>query len=177
MARQPIFILKHELHSAWPIFNIPETRHSVHEGLELTVTRPTSALGPTDTMEISATLRSMRPKPLKLRAFSVELVEIIVTKSSLAGTKSAPLTKTKVIQHIKVPVAESIARTEEKCRVLRVTMPATGPLQTVQGATTLSIDYEMTVTAVMEGTTDVKIEHLRTVLGVYERARAIETVE
>jgi hypothetical protein len=79
-------ITKHELHSAWPLYNIPDSKSGAGPSGEvgLVVQRPGSAFGPTDRILLTATMRSSRPKPFKLKGFDCSLHEIITANRPLS---------------------------------------------------------------------------------------------
>lgn len=175
--QQPIFITKHELHSAWPVYNIPETRSAIAEQLELTVNRNYTAFGPSDRIEVMASLRSSRPKPLKLRSFLLQLIEVTTIRPPTAkGGKANPVIRTRVVHEAKTPVGEKIARGEDKKRTVALVIPAGLVASTTTGARLFDLTYELSVTAIMEGTGDVKVEHMQSTLGIYGRPRAHDVI-
>lgn len=100
-----------ELLAAWPIYNVPEVRQTVFEEMELVVTRPYTAFGPGDRIEVHATLRCSRPKPLKVRAFILTMHEILTIRlPSQKGVRQNAATRAKVVHEAKVSVNEKIAR-------------------------------------------------------------------
>jgi hypothetical protein len=145
--------------------------------MELTVTRNYTAFGPSDRIEVLASLRSSRPNPLKLRAFHLELIEVITIRPPVPrGSKQNATNRSRVVHEVKVPVGEKIARTEEKKRSLALVIPAGLVAHTTKGGKSIDIAYELSVKAIMEGTGDVKVEHLQSTLGIYGRPRALDLV-
>ena len=147
------------------------------EEMELTVMRNYSAFGPADRIEVMACLRSSRQKPLKLRAFHLELIEVITFRPPVSrGAKQVSSNRTRVVHEAKVPVGEKIGRTEEKKRSIALVVPAGLVAHTTKGAKLFDIAYELSVKAIMEGMGDVKLEHLQVTLGIYGRPRAHDVV-
>lgn len=145
--------------------------------MELTVMRNYTAFGPADRIEVMACLRSSRPKPLKLRAFHLELIEVITFRPPVGrGAKQVSSNRTRVVHEAKVPVGEKIGRTEEKKRSVALVVPAGLVAHTTKGAKLFDIAYELSVKAIMEGMGDVKLEHLQVTLGIYGRPRAHDVV-
>lgn len=179
VAAQAIHIFKHEMLSAWPVYHVPEARTAAQDELELVVSRPGCAYGHGDRMEVMATLKSTRPKPLKLRSFKAELTEVIVLRPPPAkGAKQATFNRPRVVESVEVRVNERIARTEEIRRPLVMLLnPAKVANHTTRGGKTLEVHFELTVTAVMEGTGDVKVEKMPCVIGPHGKQRAKDLVE
>ena len=145
--------------------------------MELTVVRNYTAFGPSDRIEVLACLRSSRPKPLKLRAFHLELIEVMTIRPPLAkGGKPISTKRSRVVHESKVPVGEKIARTEEKKRPVALVVPAGLIAHTTKGGKVFDVAYELSVKAIMEGMEDVKIEHLQVTVGIYGRPRAHDMV-
>jgi hypothetical protein len=175
---KPIYIGKMELLPAWPIYNIPEVRHTVFEEMELVVTRPYTAFGPGDRIEVHATLRCSRPKPLKVRAFILTLHEILTIRlPSQKGVRQNASTRTKVVHEAKVPVNEKIARSEEMRRTIPMIVPAGLVANTIRNGRAIELQYELSVKAVMEGMGDPKIEHLACIVGTVPRARSHDIIK
>ena len=155
-----------------------ETRNTIQEEMELTVTRAGIAFGHTDRVEMTVSLKSSRPKPLKLRAFEVTLQEITTFRPPAAkGARQSALNRSKTVYTHKDPIGEMIGRGQEISRNVGFVVPHQGILLTVKGGKAIDIAYELTVTAVMEGTVDVKVEHLQCTVSIYPRARAVDLVK
>jgi hypothetical protein len=167
-----------ELLAAWPIYNIPEVRQTVFEEMELVVTRPYTAFGPGDRIEVHATLRCSRPKPLKVRAFILTLHEILTIRlPSQKGVRQNAATRAKVVHEAKVSVNEKIARSQEMRRTIPMIVPAGLVANTIRNGRAIELQYELSVKAVMEGMGDPKIEHLACIVGTVPRARAHDIVK
>jgi hypothetical protein len=167
-----------ELLPAWPIYNIPEVRQTLFEEMELVVTRPYTAFGPGDRIEVHAMLRCFRPKPLKVRAFILTMHEnLTIRLPTQKGAKQNAITRTKVVHEAKVNVNEKIARSEEMRRTIPLIVPAGLVANTVRNGRAIELSYELSVKAVMEGMGDPKIEHLNCIVGTVPRARAHDIVK
>lgn len=145
--------------------------------MELIVTRPSTAFGHTDKVELVVTLKSSRPKPLKLRAFEVTLQEILTLRPPPArGAKQTAINRARPVYDFKSPISEMISRGQEISRAMGFTCPHQGMMITVKGGKAIDVAYELQVKAIMEGTGDVKVEHLQCTVGLYPRPRAMHVV-
>ncbi|KAJ9108839.1 hypothetical protein QFC21_000159 [Naganishia friedmannii] len=175
---KPIYIGKMELLAAWPIYNIPEVRQTVFEEMELIVSRPYTAFGPGDRIEVHARLRSSRPKPLKVRALVLTLHEILTVRLPVAkGAKPNAINRGKVVHENKININEKIARSEEIQRTIPLIVPPGLVSNTVRNGRAIELQYELSLKAVMEGMGDPKIEHMTCIIGIVPRARAHDIVK
>jgi hypothetical protein len=146
--------------------------------MELIVHRAGTAFGHTDRVELNVTLKSSRPKPLKLRAFEVGLQEITTLRPPPAkGARQSALNRQKSVHDCKMPIGTMIGRGQEITRTMSFVVPHNGMLITVKGGKAIDVAYEMNVTAIMEGTGDLKVEHLQCTVGIYPRIRAMDLVK
>lgn len=167
-----------ELLAAWPVYNVPEVRQTLFEEMELIVSRPYTAFGPGDRIEVHANLRCSRPNPLKVRAFILTLHEILTIRlPTQKGIKQNAMTRTKVIYEAKVNINEKIARSEEMRRTIPMIVPAGLVTNTIRNGRAIELQYELSVKAVMEGMGDPKIEHLNCIVGTVPRSRAHDIVK
>jgi hypothetical protein len=90
-AQAGIVIDKHELHSTWPVYNQPESRNIVHEGITLIVDRTQACYGPGDRISVMATVKSDSLNALILRGFDISLRETTAFRAGhYSSKKSAP---------------------------------------------------------------------------------------
>ncbi|KAH9811446.1 hypothetical protein DFH28DRAFT_1063343 [Melampsora americana] len=78
-ASAPIDIIRHDLHSSWPIYQpMPPDHRTVEDrGLTMEVTRRTTALGPGDEITAHIKLESQSVHPIKVNRFEINLSEVI----------------------------------------------------------------------------------------------------
>lgn len=184
---EPIQIFKHDLHSAWPIYNIPEKRtiKVANDQMELTVSRPCTAFSAGDKVRISTSLKSSRPKPFTLRGFEYTLSEVITyiplppgpsSKSKKHKISTAPVTKARPIQTVRAPLNENIVSGGVKSATIE--MEVGNVLVTVKGAKTLEVEYDLEVKAIMEGVAEkVEMRGIRSVIGLFSRDHAQRAVK
>jgi len=182
-------ITKHELHSAWPIYNVPDSKTGAGPSGEvgLVVQRPGFAFGPTDRILLTATVRSSRPKPFKLKGFDCHLHEIIIahpnpasptsTKSRKGKSPSQPVIKSKIVASTRCAVDEMVTRGGERSARIDMAIPAERLLVTVQNARNLQVEYELEVKAVCgDGVQEVRVGEIRYVVGSFTRGNAQQAV-
>ena len=182
---EPIRIIKHELLSAWPLYQIPDGRAAAGAGgaVTLMVQRPFSAIGPTDRVLISATLRSQRPQPFKLKGFECQLSEIITAfpPTDVAAKRKSKMpqavSKSRIIATARTAVDESVGRGGEKSARIEMDIPPDKLLMTLRGARSIDLRYELEVRAVCDGTVDVRIANILYTVGALPRLSAQQTVK
>jgi hypothetical protein len=183
---EPLMITKHELHSAWPLYNVTDTRQVSAPSGNLSISRPARAVGPTDRILLTATLRSTHTKNFKLKGFDVSLTEILTlrpqpaasTKGKKAKPAPPPITKTRIVASIRVPVDEKIAPGGEKSARIEMVVPPDKVLLTVKNAKTMDVEYELDIKAVCDGVSEaLKIGGWKYVVGPFPRAHAQQAVK
>lgn len=185
---ETIRITKHELHSAWPIYNVPDTRtvSDASKAVQLTVQRPSSAFGPSDRILFTASLRSSRPQPFKLKGFECTLYEVITatapppdkhsTKSKKHKGPTAPVVKSRVVAAARAAVDESVGRGGEKSARMEMAIPAERLLMTARNAKVMEVAYELEVKAVCDGVPELRMSGIRYTVGPFTRAGSQQAV-
>ena len=186
---EQIRIVKHDLHSAWPIYNVPDTRtiQDQKQGVSLVVQRPNSAFGPSDRVLMTCTLKSSRPGPFKLKGFECHLHEIVVglpSQPSKDGSKNKKskqpekaVTKSRVVIVARYPVDEVVRPGGDKSARIDMGIPVDKLVMTVKNARAMEIAYEMEVKAVMEGVPEVKVQGIKYVVGPFPKSHAQQAVK
>ncbi|EDR03360.1 uncharacterized protein LACBIDRAFT_331725 [Laccaria bicolor S238N-H82] len=87
-----IIIDKHKLHSTWPVYCQPPTRHLSQEGVNFLVQRNHTCYGPSDRISVNATVKSYSLHTIILRGFEISFKESTVFRAGLydQGKKAAP---------------------------------------------------------------------------------------
>jgi hypothetical protein len=186
---EPLRILKHELHSAWPLYSVPDTRSvpGANGDVKMTVSRPSSAFGPTDRILLTGSLKSTRAKTFKFKGFECILHETLTTiptppnpasiKNKKTKPPAQPVTKSKVICSQKFPVDENMPNGAEKSSRMDMAIPADKLLVTVRNARLFNLTYELEVRAVCDsGIQDIKIGNIKYVVGPFARSHAQQAV-
>ena len=148
---EPVIIDKHELHSTWPIYSVPDRRAVVSQPLTLTVERDQTCYGPSDRVVVLATLKSDNLTPVVLRAFELTLKETIIFKAGhhASGKKGAPQVRTTHIGEQKVPVNVTLYGGTQNKAELSCIIPQTHTTTTVNAARHIDITYSIVVKAIM----------------------------
>ncbi|WVF73183.1 hypothetical protein IAT40_008002 [Kwoniella sp. CBS 6097] len=183
-----LLITKHELHSAWPIYQIPDSRtiQAANGQINLTVSRPSTAFGSGDRIQFTATLKSAKSQPFKLKGFECTLLEVVTSiplppdPSSTKGKKrkslQQPIAKTRPIGAVKAVVDETVGLGGEKSA--RIELHVDRALVTVKHARTIEVGYELEVKAVTDGLREkVEMGGIVYIVGPFARAHAQEAVK
>ncbi|WVR07797.1 hypothetical protein IAU60_004840 [Kwoniella sp. DSM 27419] len=180
-----LLITKHEQHSAWPIYNTPDTRtiQAANGQINLIVSRPNTAFGSGDKLRFTAALKSSRSQPFKLKGFECTLFEIITAlpaideagKGKKRKSLNQPVSKSRPITAVKAIVDEIVGLAGEKSA--RIEMQVDRALVTVRQARSLQVTYELEVKAVMDGVKDkVEMKGIAYTVGPFSRSHAEEAV-
>lgn len=146
-----IVIDKHELHSTWPVYAQPESRHVVEDLLILTVDRTHTCYGPGDRVKVLATFKNDGIPAAALRAFEFLLKETIIYRAgpNVSGKKGAPQVHVTPIGEQKVPVNMTVYQGQQHRAELGCFIPQTHTTTTVSAARHMDISYSINVKAVM----------------------------
>lgn len=184
---EEIRIVKHDLHSAWPLYNVPDERvfQDPTRGMIMTVARPYTAFGPTDRVVIIVTVRSSAPHPVKIKHFEAQLQEMITalprppsgkdSKSKKAKAIPQPITRVRGLTTMKCPIEQTVGRGGEKTGRLELVAPDMLGCS-FRGGKLMEVSYEVEVKAVFEGQPEMRSKGIRYVAGAYPRAQAQEMV-
>jgi hypothetical protein len=184
---ETLVIIKHELHSAWPLYNIPDSFTSPpgsgNSAVNLSVQRPYSAFGPGDRLLLTAVLHSNRPTPFKVKGFECTLFEVVTVTDSTPPTEKRkskkphpPTTKSRVIATTRYPIDESVGRGGEKSARLEMPIPTDKVLVTVRTANSIEISYEVEVKAVCDGIPETVLRGIKYIVGPFGRSHAQQAV-
>lgn len=178
---EPIQVVKHDLHAAWPVYNHSDQKSVAGQDLTMTIQRPGVAFGPGDRILLTASLRSDRGIPFKLKGFECTLLEVVssipdstpLTKEAKRQSKipAKPVVKSRPIAQARCAVDETMGRGGEKTARIDMAVPQ-DVLVTVRHAKTLEVGYEMQVKAVCEGFEGPLVPGIKYVVGQYTRALA-----
>ena len=147
----PIIIDKHELHSTWPVYQQPESRHLTQDAVVLTVDRSQNCYGPGDRVSVTATVRSDSLHTVILRGFEFTLKETTIFRAGPHSTskKGAPQVKINIIGEQKVPVNQTLYGGTAHKTELACTIPTSHTTTTLTSARHIDITYILGVKALM----------------------------
>jgi hypothetical protein len=184
-AVEDLRITKHELNSAWPLYNEPESFEAAGAKgqVTLTVQRPWSAFGPNDRILLTAVLRSNQPIPFRVKGFECTLLEVVtITQPTSSQDKrkskkaAPPMTKSRTVATARYPIDEKVGRGGEKSARIDIPMTPEKLLATVRNGRSIEIGYEMEVKAVCEGMPEVVVKGMRYIVGPFSRAHSQQAV-
>lgn len=115
VATAPIDLVRHDLHSAWPIYRpISPLAHTVEDrGLTMEVVRRTTALGPGDEIVSRIKLESQCIHPIKINRFEISLTEVFSYSHAELPTMSA-LGKSLSASDVSGNISNSLSRLRSK---------------------------------------------------------------
>jgi hypothetical protein len=146
-----IIIDKHELHSTWPVYCQPESRHLAQDGVTLTVDRNHTCYGPGDRVSVLATLKSDSLHTIILRGFELTLKESTIFRAGpyTSGKKSAPQVRVITISENKFPVNATLYGGNSHKTELSCTISPNHTTTTLNAARHIDITYILCVKALM----------------------------
>ena len=142
---------KHELHSTWPVYSQPESRHLPQEGVNLSVDRTRNCYGPGDRVSIMATLKSDSLHTVILRGFEFTLKETTIFRAGpyATGKNKAPHVREAVIGEQKVPVNVTLYGGTQHKAELACIIPHNHTTTSLNSARHIDITYIIFVKALM----------------------------
>ena len=182
---EPLLIVKHELHSAWPVYDVPDTTMGSSNDMTLTVQRPSTAFGPLDRLILTASLRSNRALPFQLKGFECQLIEVITslpmndpkTGKPKRRSSSQPVNRSRIIGSARVAVSESVGKGGEKSARMDMAAPAADKLLvTLNHGRSIKVDYRIEVKAICQGVPEIKMGGMSYTVGPYSRPHAQQAV-
>lgn len=156
----PVVIDKHELHSTWPIYAQPETRHVVSNGLTLAVDRSHTCYAPGDRLSIVATLKSDNLSPVVLRGFEFSLKETVIYRAGPQShaKKNGPLVQTSVLGEQKLPVSMTLYGGTQHRGELACIIPGNHTTSSVNAGRHIDIGYSLNIKAIIDLTSPVVMD-------------------
>ncbi|KAG0141496.1 hypothetical protein CROQUDRAFT_110444 [Cronartium quercuum f. sp. fusiforme G11] len=179
-ASKEVQIVRHDLHSTWPIYHPTELTTIEDRGLTMEVVRSKTGLGPGDEISSRIKLESQSIQPVKINRFEINITELVTFR--LAGTSATALelsqtasssvhdsprllkkephqAQTEGVEHKMSLVVNVHARVQEtllykNCMSfdVRGIFPESHSRLTISSADHLSIQYFMRIRAVLEST-------------------------
>lgn len=146
-----IFLDKHELHSTWPVYSQPESRHLPQDGVHLTVERSRTCYGPGDRVSVNAILKSDSLHTVILRGFEFTLKETTIFRAGAyaTGKNRAPVVRETVIGEQKVPVNVTLYGGTTHKAELACVIPQGHTTTSLSAARHIDITYVIHVKALM----------------------------
>lgn len=148
---QPITIEKHELHSTWPIYSVPDDHELGANEVFARVYRKQTCYGPGDKVEVRVILTSKNVSPVKIKSVALSIRETVTFKGNkrgsrlLGGPSKAANQKTESIAQKAQSLGTKLYRGDTKTYDMSVTIPKSHALMTIQTAKHIEVAYEMRV--------------------------------
>ncbi|TFK36451.1 hypothetical protein BDQ12DRAFT_686909 [Crucibulum laeve] len=146
-----VIIDKHELHSTWPIYCQPETRHIAQEGVNLIVQRTNNCYGPGDRISVTAAIKSDSLHTVILRGYEMTLKETTVYRASphAAGKKAAPQVKVTLLSETKFAVNDTLYGGMTHQAELTCGVSANHTTTTLNAARHIDVTYTLSIKALL----------------------------
>lgn len=166
----PIIIDKHELHSTWPVYQQPETRHLAQDGVNLIVERTSNCYGPGDRVVVVATVKSDSLHTVILRGFEMFLKETTVFRAGVhsAGKKNAPQIRAINIAETKTVVNSTLYGGTAHASELSCMVSPNHTTTTLNAARHIDVTYTLCIKALM-GTGTHLIMELPVIISNWQR--------
>lgn len=146
----PITIDKHELHSTWPVYCQPETRHVMQDGVNLSVQRNNTCYGPGDRISVTVVVKSDSVHSIILRGLELSLKETTVFRAAIGpGRRIPPQERQLNISDSKVPVNLTLYGGSSHSAELSCLLSPTHTTTTLNAARHIDITYTLCIRALM----------------------------
>lgn len=171
---QPIAIEKHELHSTWPIYSVPDDHELTLNQIVVRVYRKQTCYAPGDKVDIRVILTSKNVNPVKIKSVAFSVRETVTFKGSkrgsrmLGGSTKAANQKTETIAQKALSLGNKIYKGDVKTYDLSLTIPKTHSLMTIQTAKHIEVAYAIRV--YVDSKKPIVIDHLPLTMTTVPRA-------
>ena len=147
----PITIDKHELHSTWPVYCQPETRHIVHDGVNLSVQRNNTCFGPGDRISVTVGVKSDSVQTIVLRTLELSLKETTVFRAGALGPgrRVPPQERQQNIAESKVPLNMTLYGGSSHNAELSCLLSPAHTTTTLNAARHIDITYTVCIKALL----------------------------
>ena len=167
-----IIIDKHELHSTWPVYCQPETRHiaSAQDGVSLSVQRNNTCFGPGDRISVTAVVKSDSLHTIILRTLELSLKEATVFRAGIIGPgkKSAPQERQLNIAEGKLAVNATLYGGASHTAELSCMLPPAHTTTTLNAARHIDVTYTLVIKALL-GTGGPLVMELPVIISNWQR--------
>lgn len=166
----PIIIDKHELHSTWPVYCQPETRHIAQDGVNLSVQRNNTCYGPGDRISVIAVVKSDNLHTIILRSLELSLKEITVYRAGILGPgkKSVPQERQVNIAEGKLGVNATLYGGSSHTAELSCMLSPSHTTTTLNAARHIDITYTLCIKALL-GTGSPVVMELPVIISNWQR--------
>jgi hypothetical protein len=166
----PITIDKHELHSTWPVYCQPETRHLIQDGVNLSVQRNNTCYGPGDRISVTVVVKSDSVHAIILRTLELSLKETTVFRAGAIGPgrRIPPQERQLNVAESKVPVNMTLYGGSSHTAELSCLLSPTHTTTTLNAARHIDITYTLCIKALL-GTGSPIVMELPVIISNWQR--------
>ncbi|PWN53071.1 hypothetical protein IE53DRAFT_219240 [Violaceomyces palustris] len=144
----PVWLEKHELHSMWPIYHMPDEHESIQDEIKVKVLRNQSCFGPGDQVDVRIIVMSEQVTPAKVKNVSFSVREMITLKGGAKRTfrsKDAAVQKTETLAQKSKAFGKKVYKGDVHTFDLSAHIPRTHTLMTIQTAKHIEVAYSIRV--------------------------------
>lgn len=147
----PLVLEKHELHSNWPIYHIPDDHEQTANEVYARIYRKQTCYAPGDKVEARIILTSKNVSPVKIKTVALSIRETVTFRGSkrgsrmLGGVTKTANQKTEMIAQKAQQVGSKIYKGDTKTFDIALVVPKSHSLMTIQTAKHIEISYTMRV--------------------------------
>ncbi|ETS61413.1 hypothetical protein PaG_04443 [Moesziomyces aphidis] len=144
----PLWLDKHELHSTWPVYSLPEDHETIQDDIRAKVMRNRTCYGPGDSVDVRVILISERVSPIKVKSVSFAIRETITFKGSAKktfGSNKAASQKTESLSSKSKSFGKKVYKGDTHTFDLSCQIPRTHTLMTIQTAKHIEVSYTLRV--------------------------------
>ncbi|CAO1624517.1 unnamed protein product [Sympodiomycopsis kandeliae] len=147
----PVTLEKHDLHSTWPIYSIPDDHEEMVDQVIARVYRKQTCYGPGDKVMLRVILTSKNVSPVKIKAVAVSIRETITFKGGKRQSRMlGPATKTANQRAIMLAqksksVGQKLYKGDVKTYDMDLVIPKSHALMTIRTAKHIEVSYTMRI--------------------------------
>jgi len=149
---QPITLDKHEMHSTWPAYNIPDTHTGERDSMRAKLRRERYCYAPGDKIRVKVIVQSNRVEPAKLKSVAVTIKETVTfhgvkpsKKSMTSNSNSAQpsMQRVEVVTQKAKQIGKKIYKGDSKDYDIELVIPKNHALMTISTAKHIEVSYTM----------------------------------
>lgn len=181
----PIVIEKHDLHSTWPAYNVPDEHHGENEGVRCRVERYQTCYAPGDKVRVKIIVQSGKIEPAKLKSVAFSVRETItfhggkssrlsLTSNSATNRNKPASQRTETLTQKAKQVGKKLYKGDSYEYELECAIPKHHALMTISTAKHVEVSYTMRV-YVDVSKAPIIIDHLPMTMTTFTRTASWET--
>lgn len=149
---QPITLDKHEMHSTWPAYNIPDTHTGERDSMRAKLRRERYCYAPGDKIRVKVIVQSNRVEPAKLKSVAVTIKETVTfhgvkpsKKAMTSNSNSAQpsMQRVEVVTQKAKQIGKKIYKGDSKDYDIELVIPKNHALMTISTGKHIEVSYTM----------------------------------